>query len=261
MPYCGENCIVKTQAHVRTARKLTCRAWTCPDCYPDRKRGLIKQAHSGNPNTFITLTLRRGVEATPEQAALTLSRAWRLVRLRALREAKRDIDKNPTPAGFPPKDGWKRDNKGRVPRQVRLCQDGLPFLAVVEAHESGWPHLHILCRSEWIAKEWLSGQMNELHASHAQKIERIYERSRVGAYVAKYCGKAAHKFGTAKRYWASRDYDQRPDEAGKPRPSPGEGWEVQHFTLSHFETIWRAFGYVVERLDAKTSIARPPPDG
>lgn len=268
MSYCQQHSIVNELPGEHVCVSLRCRAWTCPDCAEDRKRGLIAQAHGGQPDTFLTLTMRRVEGLEPEAAALAISRYWRLVRLRALREAKRDITKTPTPAGTEPPGGWPRDGHGRVPRQVFLHGDRLPFLAVVEKHKSGWPHLHIMLRSKWMHQRWIAAQMAELADSPVQDIRRINGRAKVAAYVAKYAAKCAAKLGSAKRYWTSRDYDLRPADADPRRKAPRGSWSRLETTLDRWcmeqwyrwRVVDRVSAYVAKSYPvAKTAHAVGPP--
>lgn len=216
MSYCGEQTLVKDDGRIVEIATLTCRAWTCPDCEPRRRAQLIALAAGGQPNTFITITHRTDDQSQPEQAAHRIAVAWRLVRLRAHREAKRDPNKTPQPSGPAPEGGWPRDHQGRTARQVVLREDKLEFVAVLEPHKSGWPHLHLLARSAWIGQTWLSLQLAQVLGSPVCDIRRIQPGRFKAAYVAKYVGKCTHKFGTCKRYWKSGHYDLR----GEPPPLP-----------------------------------------
>lgn len=225
MPYCGEQTLVKHVGAARHARSLLCHSWTCPDCSDSRKRGLIAQAISGAPNLFLTLTIRRTGNGSPDQAAKTLARCWRLVRLRILRRY-----------------GWKR----------------LPFLAVFEPHKSGWPHLHILLRSAFIDITFIRSCMSELADSPQVYIEWIDNRGRVAGYCAKYCGKGAAKFGTAKRYWLSRDYDTR--------PKPEKTWKMRYDAsiyvvptqLEKLISVYITQGWSLVRPSVRSAIFQPP---
>lgn len=208
--YCGEQTAVKRENEGILAVSLRCRAWTCPDCADIRKKGLMAQAIGGSPRTFLTLTTRRDENVTPHQAALATSRAWRLLRLRII-------------------------------RHYRLKR--LPFLAVMEPHVSGWPHLHIMLRMPYVPWAWLRDQWEDITGSRGVRIEHIDNQGRVAKYVAPYCSKCAVKIGTAKRYWQSQDYDLRTDKPVKQKFAPGEGWELwfkplnlylaDHITLGH----------------------------
>lgn len=207
MTYCGEHSLVNDTPDLKTVVSLRCRSWLCPHCADDRKRGLIANAFGGAPNTFLTLTCVRREGDDPEVKARQLTRAWRIVRKRALLEAGRNTTKRYEPYGARPKCDRKANAWGFGRRRVQLFKGKLPFLAVIEKTELGWPHLHILLRAKWIDQAWLSAQMEELLDSPNVWIERLTTKSKKASYCVKYCGKAAHKFETTKRYWQSQDYD------------------------------------------------------
>ena len=139
----------------------------------------------------------------------------------------------------------------------------LPFAAIMEAHESGYPHLHILLRSLWIDKRWLSEQMRDIADSPIVDIRRIDNRAKVNGYVAKYAGKAAHKFGTAKRYWFSQDYRTAPRREFKPVFDTKGQWEREPGSINTFCHNWETHGWFVERVTARharaTKHQRAPP--
>jgi hypothetical protein len=133
----------------------------------------------------------------------------------------------------------------------------LPFLAVVEATKLGWPHLHILLRSIWLDQKLISKWMGELHDSPNVYIERIDNKARVNAYVAKYAGKAAHKFGTTKRYWKSRDYELRDVDEFKKRKGVPSGWLINQEALWHWLLRLSQDGWIVKRESKYRATAVP----
>lgn len=150
-----------------------CNAWTCPVCRPRRYWKLVCDIQSGHPNRFITITCRTGAFPTPELAAAAQSYAWKVVIQRWRR--------------------LKQSNKAE-------------YFVVREATAEGWPHLHIAWRGPWIDQEWLSEQMAELLDSPIVSVEAIKNPQDCARYLAKYLGKAPHKFGNGNRYWKSRNY-------------------------------------------------------
>lgn len=260
MTYCGERTLVKAKLDHIEATTLKCRSWTCPDCEPQRKRQLLAQALRGKPNTFITLTVKRSRYADPSMAAQALAQAWRLIAKRALRERDRDRTKSPYPCGANDGEEWDLNGKASWPNQVRFKGKALQYLVVIEAHKSGWPHLHILARSEWIDHKWLAAQTKELLDAHIIDIQRINRRSQVSGYCAKYTGKCAHKFGTTKRYWQSGSYQL---EKYKPPPSKGEKWtDIEHSNKHLVQIVngWILAGWEVHQPNwwhAETT-TRPP---
>ena len=225
--YCGQRCIVKHEGDDFIGVTLKCKSWTCPDCYPDRRKRLIAEAIGGQPTAFLTLTIRRHESMTANEAATRITAAWPVL-------------------------------VKRITRRYGIKH--LARFVVMEATKLGWPHLHVLLRGQWIDQAWLSAQMLDLLDSPVVDIRKIDGPGRVAGYVAKYVGKATHKFGTCKRYWQSRDYDLRTAPPERPKARPGEGWEVNRFTLEGFIERWRAFGYRLERISNDKAVATGPPD-
>lgn len=153
------------------ARKCNC--WPCPICGPRKRWLLIRQIAAGHPNRFATITCREGQFETVEIAAAKLSWFWKIVVQR-----------------------WRRLKRGNK------CE----FAVVREAQENGWPHLHIAWRGSWLDWEWLRDQATELLNSPSVDVRYIYDPKRASQYIAKYIGKAPHRFGTLKRYWFSKNY-------------------------------------------------------
>jgi len=182
-----------------------------------RKAQLIRLAASGQADRFITITCRRDEFRTPNEAAAALAAAWRRFVLH-----------------------WRRRNKGQS------CE----YLCVVEAHKSGWPHLHILWRGPWVAWSYLKAEMTALLGSPHVHIKRIFKSSSYAAYVAKYIGKAAHKFGTTKRYWASKHYElKHPTDARKVFPKISAEHR-RNISTSDLVREWKHHGRLVYRIGA-----------
>jgi hypothetical protein len=225
---CGEALLVKLQPEEIGARLLRCRAWTCPNCHDDRKRGLQAQAHRGHPTRFITLTVNPAYFTTPLERAQRLVIAWRKVRLAAMKKYK---------------------------------LKALPFLAVFEATRKGEPHLHILARFKWIAQDWLSKQMEEEIGAWCVDIRSVKDRVEIRRYIAKYVGKSAHHFGTMKRYWASRDYEiaGKDDDGALIMPTR---FEVRHdLSFTGFIAKLARLGCAVTETRHWAIFHGPPPPG
>ncbi len=170
---CSEWALVKYDFPTAIIIPLRCKCWHCDECRPMRQARLIKEAQSGKPNLFVTLTSRRRPESSPDAAARALVRAWRTVR-----------------AEYTAKHG-----KGT-----------LPFLAVFEATKKGWPHLHIVARAKWLDQKWLSRRMGQLIGSPVVDVRRIRDPKKISNYVAKYIGKNPEPFKGVKRYWRSLNF-------------------------------------------------------
>ena len=154
-----------------------------------RSRQLSREAFLGQPTKFLTLTTNPERGKSPDERARELARAWRLLRLRAMRA---------------------------------LGLKNLPFLAVFEKTKNGEPHLHILLRTGYIDQAWLSDQMKDLTGAPIVDIRSVKDKKKLSAYIAKYVAKDPHRFKGTKRYWSSQDYalpaeDDEQDAAG---PTP-----------------------------------------
>jgi hypothetical protein len=226
MTYCHERIAVKSSPDEKLAISLPCRAWTCDRCAPVRKKQLMAEGMGGAPNTFLTLTCRVRPGESPELWAPRLARAWRLLRLRFMRLKK---------------------------------MKKLPFLAVMEKTENGWPHLHIQMRNLWMDQEWISDQMLEMLDSPVVWIERIDNKAKIAGYCSKYAGKAAAKYRRAKRYWKSRDYDIRTESKTFKQYKEAGGFELTTGLLYHWILNRQRDGWLVEEVSSTRAIARPPP--
>ena len=170
---CGRQFLYsKTDTHTRLF-SLRCKSWTCAQCRPRRQKKLKFQATSGKPVTFITLTCNPACFEYPGDAARAMTKAWRAAR-RAI-EAR---------------------YKGRKGE----------YLTVVEATKLGWPHLHVLTTRPWIDQAWLSNLWKTLTGAHIVDIRRVSNDRMAASYVAKYLGKAPHRFLHCKRYYFTRGY-------------------------------------------------------
>lgn len=161
------------------ATPLYCRAWTCSTCAPRRAAQLRWLARSGEPTSFLTLTVNPARGESPERRARDLRDAWRWLR---------------------------RKMRRRWPGQA------FPFLAVFERTKKGEPHLHILLRGCYVPQDWLSDQMRARLGAPIVDIRHVRDQNRAAAYVAKYLAKAPASWAGCKRYWRSQDWQLWPDE-------------------------------------------------
>lgn len=216
----------KTQTHTRLF-SLRCKSWTCPQCKPRRQRRLKWQAISGKPVTFITLTANPAMFEYPGDAARAMTKAWRAAR-RAIENLY----------------GGKKGE----------------YLTVVESTQRGWPHLHVLTTRRWIDQRWLSALWQRLTGAHIVDIRRVTNDRMAASYVAKYLGKAPHRYLNCKRYYFTRGYLPK-DEAP---PSPFDWTKADHETLNGslelFSLALLKSGFQqVDARDGFAVFAHPPP--
>lgn len=194
---CTERSLVKTDGGHLTVSPLRCKCWHCDYCAPQRRRELRRDALKGKPTIFLTLTIRQGRYATPDLQAQALRDGWRMLRQYLCRTL-----------------GWKK----------------LPFLAVVEKHKSGWPHLHILIRSTFISHKLIRDWWTAREDSPVIWINRLHNPRKAAKYVTKYMSKDPTAFDGCKRYWRSQDY-KLPDPANDNEPpEDGAYWQALSVT-------------------------------
>jgi len=181
------------------AMPLCCRSWTCDYCRPKRKKQVVAQATSGHPEVFITLTVKPDEGSEPKDRARRLSRAWRVIVARARRHY-----------------GYKH----------------IPYFAVFEATELGEPHLHILARVKWIDQRWLSRQLEDITGAPIVDIRKVRSAKKAARYIGKYVGKAPGKFGTLKRYWATRSWSETKADYKKKFNVPFAKWIIERRTIN-----------------------------
>lgn len=171
---CTERSLVKHNHNATIVKPLRCKCWGCDHCVHGKRRDLWHKAVKGKPRLFLTLTMAPTEGSTPEQQARDLVVHFRMLRQYLMRRLKR---RSPT------------------------------FLAVVEQHKSGWPHLHILVRSGFIhhrlIREWWKARTGSFQID----IRLAKGEKQVASYVSKYIAKNPAKFERVKRFWCSQDWD------------------------------------------------------
>lgn len=229
---CSNTLILQYTSTKARAFVPRCNSWKCPKCAPRRVRKLKAQAASGNPDTFLTLTVNPHVLDNPTE------RAQRAIA------------------------GWRNLVK-RIKRHYRY--DKLEYLVVLEQTKRGEPHLHILLRCKWIDQRWLSAQWLDLTGAKIVDIRRVKHARQVASYVAKYIAKAPARFGKLKRYYRSHRYC----DPQKKRAS-GHDWH-NATTILHASNmtmllhVWRSEGIVIDQPSVSyvevdlTQAGVPPP--
>lgn len=172
--YCKDQTLVKHEPGVLTVTPLRCKCWHCRDCGPMRCRELRWKARSANPSIFLTLTIRKGTYATPDEQAREFAKGWRMLRQYLMREL-----------------GWSK----------------LAFLCVIEKHKSGWPHMHLLIRSKYIPHQLIRAFWIKRFNSPIIDIKQITSKAMAAVYISKYMAKDPQKYDGTKRYWCSQDWD------------------------------------------------------
>lgn len=216
---CGRKTVIGWKpAHVRAYRQR-CKRWTCDRCAKLNARKVRHLALGGEPCTFLTLTVRPGNFATPNDAADALIVTFQsLMRLLKRRYADHD----------------------------------LAFLAIWEKTKAGWPHLHVLMRAPFIPQRLISEYMKEHIGSPIVHIQYINNATKAVRYVCKYISKSLATFGRHRRYWRSRNW------LTEAATNAAKEWlaDVQSFTwivvgkpLEYIEQKLLHLGYTVKSVE------------
>jgi hypothetical protein len=212
MSYCNSYSLVKCTAQHLVVASLKCKTWGCPECKPARLRELRWYARRGRPDMFLTLTCSTRFGYSRHHRAQKLKHAFAM-----LRQA--------------------------VKRRWRVAS--FPFIAVFEEHESGEPHLHILCRMRFIPQKWISKFMRKHLGSPVVDVRRITSQRAAINYVTKYIADAPARYEHCKRYWSSHDWLVEPAQDAGFLPDLMGGWRrVPVSALGYIHLIlmqgWRA---------------------
>jgi len=227
--YCREGVLVNQGFQKARAVTLKCRAWTCPECAPDRRKQLIALIASGKPERLITFTMRPEPGESPVKHARVLVNAFQLL----MRELVRT---------------------GRCKR--------LQYAAVMEAHTSGYAHLHVAQRGGFIERNYLVKRWIELTGSWNVDIRYIRNPGDCAAYLAKYMGKDPVRFGTCKRYWTTNGWDLSGWAPHAKESGWSTIWEVRGVSIAWLADMWEGMGWTVIMDDGVLyGSAGPPPDG
>jgi len=225
--FCNKWSLVKQEFPALTVMPLLCKCWGCDLCRPMRTKRLVREAKSGKPTLFITLTSKRRPDRSPSWAAQELVKCWRNLRRQYV----------------------KTHGKGSI-----------PFLAVFESTKKGWPHLHIVARAAWVSQKWLSKEMGRMHDSPVVDVRRVDGVGKVANYVSKYIGKNPHCFKGVKRYWRSLDYlTPDPDDGPFDLVAP-DGWLIKKVPWQEYaeEAQGAGFACLWERHQAHLIYRGPP---
>jgi len=178
MSRCGEASLARIGDGVAQVVVQRCKCATCEDCAPGYRRRVSRIAASGNPHLLLTFTAppRPGVE--PAQQAADMIEAITAFRRR-----------------------W---NAQRPKQRIE-------WMWVIERHQSGWPHLHVLATNSFLPIKLLRVWMFRRMRSRMTNVQPIKSARGAALYVAKYLGKCPAKFGGIARWARSRAYGVKLD--------------------------------------------------
>lgn len=183
---CRERSLVKSHRDSVEVVTLFCKCWGCEICRPKLKAKVRGEIGAGRPTRFVTLTCRPPTDRTPGEQAV-----------------------------------WMKDRAKRLMQEYRqaVAPAEVEYFAVVEAHKSGWPHIHLAVRAPWIDQAKLSAIWERLTGSYVVGIEKVRtKRGIAGYFVKRYLTKDMTADGWGKRFWKSQNY--LPADSGEVPPMP-----------------------------------------
>lgn len=160
-PPCGHGFVI---AHDRISGDtiilpMRCHKWSCPYCATIRRTHLLSQIRRGHPERHIVLTIRPNP-------------AWTLDRLCQ----------------------WLRARFRLLVQAIRRKYGTFEYIAILELHKSGVPHLHVLARGSYIPQKWLSLRWQKLTGAWQVHIKAVTRTRRAANELAKYLAKTAVAF-------------------------------------------------------------------
>jgi hypothetical protein len=173
---CGGATIVRRAAEVEHVCEFRCKRAGTECCGEWYKRKLIGEIVGGNPTHHLVLTIRWKRGQDPDAAARKLKDAWQGYKL-----------------------WWNRHNPKKKIAD-KECWELAP---------TGRPHLHLALCMKYLPVESLRAWMRNKLKSPQIRIRYLGGKRHQMAYVAKYVGKAGHRFKGLARHSCTRGWDKR----------------------------------------------------
>ena len=160
--------------------QVTCKNWGCPICGRRKVQKYAKKVTAAKPNRLVTLTVNPKQHESP-RAAFDATR--------------RSIPK--------------------LSAKVRKLFGEFEFFRILEVTKKGWPHYHLITRSEYIPQPELSRLWNELTGAPIVDVRKLGKTVQAYWYVVKYLGKQDHVPWTDRRAaWTKNFFVDEEFEAG-----------------------------------------------
>jgi hypothetical protein len=222
---CSSQTIINISEGVHAAAILRCKCWSCELCRPTLHARQIQRITDGKPTKFVTLTCLHGKGKTPRQAHDEIVRKWRVLRQKIAR-----------------RQGVKT----------------IPFYLVFEKHKSGWPHAHILCVMDYVDQKWLSAEWKKLTGAPIVHIRAVKNLEQDARYLGKYLLKDMESFGSAKRYYCSRNWPKAKAWKEETKCILDDPWRLTDDTLEEFADAHERNGWErITRRDRFCAYQRP----
>lgn len=173
--FCGRFSAFKVSSQGTRLVDLPCRCWSCTDCQRLLRALIRKRIMSGQPNTFLTLTVNPKLHSSREEREDVMKRGLNKLAQRARIE-------------------WPK---------VRF-----EYFAVVELTKRGEVHFHVMCQAPFIPKQWLVTQWEKLTGAIIVDVKRISSKAGATRYVTKYTSKNPERLANHRRFVVSQGYER-----------------------------------------------------
>lgn len=219
---CSESFMVAVNDVSNTIKvvPLYCHRWTCPRCRRAKANYWKDVAKRGNPERFITLTLRQTDKVGPRVQAAQIKQSF-----------------------------------SRLVQKLRRDGKRFQYLLMFELTKKDTPHVHILQRGDFIPKGQLSDLWKELTGSYIVDIKKVKNTGSVVGYITKYMGKqiseCAEKLEGMRVVQKSRDWECEPNIGEEPDEDHDPG-SYTDFYFVKGELI-DLYHFMVENLDWEVS--------
>lgn len=158
LPTCGGGCIMiyDLDTQLLVVAPTACHKWTCAHCAPQRLREAQAKARSGHPERHIVLTMRP-VDGLSQKLQITHCMA----------------------------------SFRKLVARARRTFGTFEYMASLELHKNGSPHLHILQRGTYIPHRWLSQNWHALTGNYIVHLKHITNTRGAINELTKYLAKTA----------------------------------------------------------------------
>jgi hypothetical protein len=162
--------------------RIVCKSWSCAYCGIVKRAQLAADVKIAAPNRFVTLTTTGHDVRTPRET------------FDATRRQISELAKL-----------YRREGRS------------FEYLRVIETHESGYPHFHLLVRSPWLDKQELSHRWCHFTQAFIVDIRKVSNDDRGIQYVMKYLGKQNSVPFTKRRLsWTRNFFPKKPPDPESP---------------------------------------------
>lgn len=188
---------------------LFCHRWTCPRCRKHKAGHWREIAKAGDPDKFLTFTIRENKNIPVKLLAQNMKKAWSLLL-----------------------------------QKIRYTFGEFEYLMIWELQKNGMPHFHMLARCGFIPQGWLSSEWFRLTGAFKVDIRKVRRKTDIANYITKYMGKAISDVAEAMHglriIQKSKNWDIRTDDEKKSPAAPDDlGINDFSFCFCHPQKIYK----------------------